>query len=166
MFILDKKNVKLQYHNEKALPSLVCQGGLLLVAKVRRVCCPSSLIVLAERTGQVMSGELWNKYVRCSLKLLLLLFAEIKIRYSLNNPNSIPRNEWGPSVDISRSHHRCLIGPHQDFSRSVPRTLLWDPWDPFSLIKYTAVSECLAQSEVLSCLDQVFICSFQLSLTL
>lgn len=94
MFILYKKKVKLQIHNLYPLLSVTRCFGLLLVAKFRRVCCPSTSIAWAERTGQEMSGQLWSKYTLCSLKLLLCCwnvayFAEIKIKYSLNNPNAI-----------------------------------------------------------------------------
>lgn len=118
-----------------------------------------------DRSGDVRAVVEQIRTVQPETAVMLLLFAEIKIKYSFNSPNAIPPNEWGPSVDVSRSHHRCWIGPHQHVSRGVPRTLLC-AWDPFLLIWFSAVSECLAQSEVLSCLDQVFICSFQLSLTL
>lgn len=93
------------------LLSVTWFGGLLLVAKFKWVCCPSSQNCLS---GKDRSGDVWaavpqiRTLLHTETLVILLLFAQIKIKYSLNNPNAIPQNEWG-SVSGQFQVLQCLI---------------------------------------------------------
>lgn len=107
-----------------------------------------------------MSGQLWNKNVLCSLKLMLCCCFLLRLKSNIPSTiqiqypkkNGVHQSFPGPTMNIWLVHtrtspevsrgHSCVLG---------------------SFLADTAVSECVAQSEVLSCLDQVFICSFQLA---
>lgn len=140
------------------LLSVIQCGGLLLVAKFRRVCLLNSLS-RKDRSGDVRALE--NKYVRCSLKLPLRCCSLLKIKSNIlstiqmqcSRMNGV--HQWafpGPTIDGWLVHTR--MSPEVSLGHSCMLGIHW------------CGSECLAQSEVLSCLDQVFICSSQLSLTL
>lgn len=113
------------------LLSVTWYGGLLLVAKFKWVCCPSSQNCLSgkDRSGDVSAAvPQIRALLHAETLVILLLFAQIKIKYSLNNPNAIPQNEWG-SVSGQFQVLQCLIclGPGHG-------TLPW-AWDVFCLIR-------------------------------